>query len=126
MNEHLRAETHDKHLRIEYAPNGIPVENENVSKTETETEKRIAEERVFLRMRSINFGIERVEHLPGNIDYLDLRGFGKPEIVGHAISAAMTLLNASDGLIIDFRKMVEARPIQSLCLVVTSYQPKPI
>lgn len=104
LTEHLRAETHDKHLRVEYAPNGIPVENENASKSEAETEKRKAEERTVLRLKSINFGIERVERLPGNIGYLELRVFGKAEIVGHAISAAMTLLNASDALIIDLRR----------------------
>jgi hypothetical protein len=122
LNDHLRAETHDKHLRIEFAPNGIPVENENASKSEAEAEKRIAEERALSRLKSINFGIERVERLPGNIGYLELRSFGKPEIVGHAMSAAMTLLNASDALIIDLRRNGGGSP-DTVAMLVSYFVP---
>lgn len=110
LTEHLRAETHDKHLRVEYAPNGLSVTNEEASRSQDEEVKRKVEERTVMRLKSINFGIERVERLPGNIGYLDLRGFGKPEIVGHAISAAMALVNASDALIIDLRKNTGGSP----------------
>ncbi len=50
------------------------------------------------------FGIARVERLPGNVGYLDLRGFGPTEIVGDAYSAALSLLAGTDALILDLRR----------------------
>ena len=40
------------------------------------------------RMASTNFGFEKVERLPGNIGYLDLRGFVPPEM-GEETAAAI-------------------------------------
>jgi hypothetical protein len=50
------------------------------------------------------YGIARVERLPGNIGYLDVRGFGPTEIVGEAYGAAMSLLAGTDALILDLRR----------------------
>lgn len=102
LTEHLQTETHDKHLSVDYEEGEIPIEETDSVKKQEEIERNAEEERGF--MKSVNFGIERLERLPGNVGYLELRGFGTTEIVGHAISAAMTLLNASDALIIDLRK----------------------
>lgn len=59
--------------------------------------------------RRANYGVRRVEVLPGNVGYLDLRGFapfefgveGQPE--RQAIEAALALLTGTDALIIDLR-----------------------
>ena len=50
------------------------------------------------------FGIARVERLPGNVGYLDLRGFGPTEMVGDAYTSAMSLLAGTDALILDLRR----------------------
>ena len=55
-------------------------------------------------MSSMGFGFERVERLPGNVGYLELRGFGPAEIVAEAMSAAVTLLSGTDAMIIDLRR----------------------
>lgn len=102
LTEHLRAVTHDKHLGVDYEAEEIPIGNVDAPKNQEETERNLAEERLF--MSSVNFGIEKIERLAGNVGYLELRGFGSTQIVGHAMSAAMTLLNASDALIIDLRR----------------------
>lgn len=102
LTTQLQALTHDKHLSVRFQSEPIPeiVEGQLPSEEDLEKEKR--EELTF--MKSKNFGIEKIERLSGNIGYLDFRGFGNTEIVGNAIGAAMTLLNASDALIIDLRK----------------------
>lgn len=62
------------------------------------------------KYRRANYGVRRVEVLPGNIGYLDLRGFapfefgveGQPE--RQAMEAALKLLAGTDALIIDLRE----------------------
>jgi C-terminal processing protease CtpA/Prc len=55
-------------------------------------------------LREENYGIERVERLPGNIGYLKTRYFAPAAESGPAIGAAMTLLANTDALIIDLRE----------------------
>lgn len=50
------------------------------------------------------YGIQKLERLPGNVGYMELRGFGGPEFVGPAYTAAMSLLAGTDALIIDLRR----------------------
>lgn len=50
------------------------------------------------------YGIEKIERLPGNVGYIELRSFGGPEFVGPAYTAAMTLVAGTDALIIDLRR----------------------
>ncbi len=50
------------------------------------------------------YGIEKIERLPGNVGYLELRGFGVSEFVGPAYTAAMSLLAGTDALILDLRR----------------------
>lgn len=50
------------------------------------------------------FDIEKVDHLPGNVGYIELRAFGPTEFVGPAYSAAIGLLSGTDALILDLRR----------------------
>jgi hypothetical protein len=50
------------------------------------------------------FEIEKVERLPGNVGYIELRGFGSPEFVGPAYTAAMSLMAGTEALILDLRR----------------------
>ena len=50
------------------------------------------------------FDIEKIERLPGNVGYIELRGFGGPEFVGAAYTAAMSLMAGTDALILDLRR----------------------
>lgn len=50
------------------------------------------------------YGIESVQRLPGNVGYLDLRGFWPAELAGDGFAAAMTLLAGTDALILDLRR----------------------
>jgi hypothetical protein len=50
------------------------------------------------------YGIEKIERLPGNVGYIDLRGFGITEFAGPAYTAAMALMAGTDALILDLRR----------------------
>jgi len=49
-------------------------------------------------------GVFRVERLPGNVGYLDLRGFEPTLFSAPSIEAAMTLLKNTEAIILDLRK----------------------
>jgi hypothetical protein len=55
-------------------------------------------------MEQMGYGIEKLERLPGNVGYMELRGFGPVEAVAPALSSAMSLLTGSSALIIDLRR----------------------
>jgi len=50
------------------------------------------------------YDIEKVERLPGNVGYIELREFGPTEFVGPAYTAAMSLMAGTDALILDLRR----------------------
>lgn len=58
------------------------------------------------RERSARRGYEfqKIERLPGNVGYIELRAFGGPEFVGQAYTAAMLLMAGTDALILDLRR----------------------
>jgi|SRR5450830_462431 len=50
------------------------------------------------------YDIEKIERLPGNVGYIELRRFAGVEFVGAAYTAAMSLLAGTDALILDLRR----------------------
>ncbi|MDB5706755.1 MAG: hypothetical protein JWN66_3871 [Sphingomonas bacterium] len=89
----------DAHFRVMFDPDfkpdssgdGQAMNAEQVARMRQETAQRA-------------FGINRVQRLPGNVGYLDIRGFGPTAFVAPAYSAAITLLSGTDALIIDLRQ----------------------
>jgi retinol-binding protein 3 len=98
LTEQIRVPTADKHLRVMYNDKGFPVPPANSEPTPAELEEQLA------HFRAINFGVEKIERLPGNIGYIDLRGFSPAGLAGDTISAAMNVLANSDALIVDLTK----------------------
>jgi C-terminal processing protease CtpA/Prc len=92
----MRDVTKDSHLRLLYSAEPAP-EGKKASPAPTLAQRQA-------RMREENYGIERVERLPGNIGYLKTRFFAPAADSGPAIGAAMTLLANTDALIIDLRE----------------------
>ncbi|HJW09358.1 MAG TPA: S41 family peptidase [Holophagaceae bacterium] len=99
LHEDLRALGQDSHFRVRFDPGFRPM-------GEDEDKPLTPEEKAEMRTMSARhgFGIARVEILPGNLGYLDLRGFGPTEFVGAAYSNAMGLLSGTDALILDLRQ----------------------
>ena len=109
----LQSVSRDKHLRVRFSPQPIPVRKE---KTEPSEEEK-AEFTQY--MKRINYGFEKVERLQGNIGYIDLRGFTDPETGAETVAAAMTFLANTDALIFDLRQNGGGQP--AMVALISSY-----
>jgi Peptidase family S41/N-terminal domain of Peptidase_S41 in eukaryotic IRBP len=98
LTEALQSVTRDKHLRVRHSDTPVP---------DAGPDRRPAAEdiaRFRAEAKRGNYGVERVERLPGNIGVIELRGFASLEWAGEAITAAMTLVAHTDALIVDLRR----------------------
>jgi hypothetical protein len=98
LNEHVYAQTKDKHLHVYYHADPSPAQGADKKPSTEERAEQLAD------MRAHNFGVERVERLPFNIGYLDLHAFARAKDASETLAAAMTVLAHTDSLIIDLRK----------------------
>jgi hypothetical protein len=99
LTAHLQAVSQDKHLHVECFAGVVPPdEDEEKPADPAERERRLKFE------RRVNHGFEKVERLPGNIGYLEMRGFTDPATGGDTAAAAMTFVADADALIIDLRR----------------------
>lgn len=97
---HMQAFTHDGHMRVHYRHIPWPKQNEErgAPPPPEELQRRRDE------ARRTNYGFERVQRLPGNVGYLDLRSFSSlPEAHATAV-AAMNFLANCDAVIVDVRR----------------------
>lgn len=110
LTEDFRSVSHDLHLGVSA---GEPRSSEIPDSLEDK--RREHEEKVG--MQKHNFGFAKIEILPGNIGYLDLRGFVPAEYAGATAVAAMNFMAHVDGLIFDLRSNGGGSPsmIQLIC-----------
>jgi hypothetical protein len=104
LADDLRTASRDLHFDVSYDP---ARERELVA-AGADTRKRLPEippgpERLA-EMRRSSYGFRRVENLPGNVGYLDLRFFEDLRYSRDTAIAAMTLLAGSDAVIVDLRR----------------------
>lgn len=99
LNKDLREIGNDRHFRVQFDPEvePMPVGAEPPRPTREEIDR---DRQQASRMA---YGITRLQRLPGNIGYLDLRGFGPTEFVAAGYDAAMLLLGGTDALVLDLR-----------------------
>jgi Periplasmic protease len=116
LTEHLRAVSKDKHLSVFYSPKPLP---EDLGREPEGSPPAAVREQQRRDMARTNFGFERVERLPGNVGYLDLRGFYAPDAAGETCAAAMTFLSHADALILDLRRNGGGEP--AMVALVCSY-----
>ena len=100
----LQTVGHDKHLEVRYSAEAHPPATDGPSGTDSVAEVVAWREAYREEARLHNYGIARVERLPGNIGYLDLRGFEDPAVGAETAVAAMTLLAHTSALIVDLRQ----------------------
>ena len=99
LTAHLQAVSQDRHLRVRYSDEPLP----RLDAQQRPTPQMEARARAF--GRQVNFGFEKVERLPGNVGYLELRSFGfEAEWIGDAAAAAFAFLANTDALIVDVRR----------------------
>jgi hypothetical protein len=97
LTEGLQSATKDRHLRVMYSEEAIPESKPDTAPSADDVARNLA------RMRTGNFGVEKIEHLPFNIGYLELVGFAPAKHAADTLAAAMTVLAHTDALIIDLR-----------------------
>ena len=104
LTKDLRSIGKDGHFRVKFEP-GFSPPPQNDDK-EAQDNDAIAKDIALMRstMASESYGISRVQLLPGQVSYIDLRSFGPPEIVGAAYDAAMSLVAGTKALILDLRQ----------------------
>ena len=93
----LRHPTRDRHLGVRYSMK--PVSEREYSRAPAADMERRLEDHV----KAENAGIRKVETLPGNIGYIDLRNFHAVRYAKAALGAAMTLVADTNALIVDLR-----------------------
>lgn len=96
----LQAISHDKHLRVYYSADEIPVEKEHELMS-IPPEFREVLGRILIHT---NYGIRKVDVLRGNIGYIDFEQLVTPEMAGDTYAAAMNYLAHTEAMIIDLRR----------------------
>lgn len=89
----------DKHFSVNFEPRFTPPP---AGAPTVPSSAKFAEMREELA--SVAYGIERVQRLPANVGYLEVRGFGPAAIVGAAYTDAMSLLSGTEALVLDLRR----------------------
>ena len=97
LSKDLRALGNDGHFAVGYDPEFRPAPANGVPDA-------ASLEAMRQEISSRGFGIDSARRLPGNVGYLELRGFGPTAMVGPAITGAMTMLSGTDALILDLRR----------------------
>jgi retinol-binding protein 3 len=115
LTEDLQSISKDKHLRVRYSDRVIPVRTERSEPTAEEKAENL------LYLKRINFGFEKLERLPGNVGYINLRGFVNAEDAGAAetVAAAMKFLAHAEVLIFDLRQNGGGDP--EMVALISSY-----
>jgi C-terminal processing protease CtpA/Prc len=94
INEVLK----DAHFGVRFSVDKLPVRE----KMDKPSADEIAKQARF--ERQVNGGFEKVERLPGNIGYIEVRSFGFTARGVEAAAAAMNFVSDTDALIVDIRR----------------------
>ncbi|MEO5953401.1 MAG: S41 family peptidase [Chloroflexia bacterium] len=122
LTSDLQAISNDLHLRVRYNDEPSLVQPPSIEYSPED----IA---AFTDMsRRVNHGFYKIERLPGNIGYLDLRNFWDVgwEGAGDTASAAMALLYNTDALIFDLRRNGGGSPTMVAFLISYLVGPEPV
>jgi C-terminal processing protease CtpA/Prc len=109
----LQSVSKDKHLRVRYSHDVIPMRQDRREPTAAEIEQG-----KWFNKR-VNYGFEKVERMNGNIGYVDLRGFNDDEAGADTVAAAMTFLQNTEAIIFDLRQNGGGNP--AMVALISSY-----
>ncbi|MFZ6646972.1 S41 family peptidase [Undibacterium sp. TJN25] len=98
LSKDLREKSDDRHFMVFYDPGYHVEENPDAVPSPEEMDRQ------RMDATRMGYGIEKLQRLPGNVGYLELRGFGPTEVVAAAYTSALSLLAGTDALILDLRR----------------------
>ena len=98
LSKDLRALGDDRHFRVFFDPDFHPRQTPDA----VPSAEDMARQRV--EAAELAYGVEKVMRLPGNVAYVELRGFGPTELVASAYASTLALVQGSDALILDLRR----------------------
>lgn len=121
LTSDLQAISKDKHVHVSYSEKARLLEPPAEPSPEAFVEW-VAEG------RSVNFGFYKVERMPGNVGYLDIRTFWEATlpVAGETAVAAMNFLTSTDALIIDLRQNTGGSPSMIALLTTFLFGPKTV
>jgi len=98
LNADLAADSHDKHLHVEYSPDVFPLAMADAKPDPEQAAFELAQ------MKRMNYGFDSVQRLPFNIGYFKIDLLMPPAETAARFAAAMTLLQDTRALVIDLRE----------------------
>jgi hypothetical protein len=113
LTQDLREICHDRHLGVQFISDEYFESIANDTLTDQRRQRELEESRYD------NFGFYKLERLPGNIGYVDLRYFADATEGGETAVAAMKFLNHCDAIIFDLRQNGGGNP--SMIQLINSY-----
>jgi len=120
LTMHMQEVSRDEHLWVRWHPETLPDDEDALRHRQEWQEERLLEARLD------NFGLYKVERLPGNVGYIDIRYFHRAAWGGDAAAAAMNFLANTSALIIDLRKCTGGYPAMIALLVSYLFGEEPI
>jgi hypothetical protein len=113
LTEHIQEINHDKHLRVRWYPEPLPDDEASMH----QNQEWLDDWREQAKLD--NYGLYKVERLPGNVGYLDVRVFHSAAWGGDIAIAAMNFLSNTNVLIVDLRQCRGGEP--GMVALVSSY-----
>jgi hypothetical protein len=114
LTEHLQSVNHDEHLWVRWHPEPLPEHEGSL----LQNQDRLEEFRQKAKLD--NYGVHKVERLPGNVGYIDIHYFWRPSWgSGDTAAAAMNFLANMNALIVDLRQCKGGNP--GMVALISSY-----
>ena len=113
LTVHMQEVCQDEHLWVKWHPDPLPDQEGSLS----QNQEWMDEQRLEAELD--NYGMYKVERLPGNVGFIELRQFQKAEWGGAAAVAAMNFLENTGALIFDLRNCLGGYP--GMVVLISSY-----
>lgn len=121
LTTHIQEINQDKHLWVRWYPQPLP----NHEGSLLQNQERLVEFRQQAKLN--NYGIDKVERLPGNIGLIDIRYFYRPSWgSGDTAAAAMNFLANMNALIFDLRQCRGGNPGMVALISTYLFEGEPI
>ncbi len=113
LTQHIQKTSQDEHLWVKWHPEPLPDEKDALR----QNQEWVDEQRQGAKLD--NYGLHKVERLPGNVGYIAIHYFHRPSWGGDTAVAAMNFLAHTNALIIDLCKCPGGYP--AMVALISSY-----